>query len=126
MTALRLATLDLPEGNAMRAPGEASGMMALEIAMDEMAERLSIDPIEFRIQMTLRWILRIRSGHSLGVNSSSACASAPSSSVGVREILNRVGSARAAGWSAWELPLRSATIFWRSLVLEFALMAAES
>jgi xanthine dehydrogenase YagR molybdenum-binding subunit len=48
MTALRLASLDLPEGNAMRAPGEAPGMMALEIAMDEMAERLGIDPVEFR------------------------------------------------------------------------------
>ncbi|MCS3495593.1 xanthine dehydrogenase YagR molybdenum-binding subunit [Bradyrhizobium japonicum] len=48
MTAQRLATLDLPEGNAMRAPGEAPGMMALEIAMDEMAERLKLDPIEFR------------------------------------------------------------------------------
>jgi xanthine dehydrogenase YagR molybdenum-binding subunit len=48
MTALRLAALDLPEGNAMRAPGEAPGMMALEIAMDEMAERLDVDPIEFR------------------------------------------------------------------------------
>src|SRR4051812_14305986 len=33
----------------MRAPGEAPGMMALEIAMDEMAEKLGIDPIEFRI-----------------------------------------------------------------------------
>lgn len=49
LTALRLAELDLPEGNAMRAPGEAPGMMALEIAMDEMAERLGIDPVEFRI-----------------------------------------------------------------------------
>ena len=49
MTATRLATLDLPEGNAMRAPGEATGMMALEIAVDEMAEKLGIDPIEFRI-----------------------------------------------------------------------------
>ncbi|KQS95531.1 aldehyde oxidoreductase molybdenum-binding subunit PaoC [Rhizobium sp. Leaf386] len=49
MTAMRLATLDLPEGNAMRAPGEAPGLMALEIAMDEMAEKLNIDPIEFRI-----------------------------------------------------------------------------
>ena len=39
----------LPEGNAMRAPGEAPGLMALEIAMDEMAEKLGIDPIEFRI-----------------------------------------------------------------------------
>jgi xanthine dehydrogenase YagR molybdenum-binding subunit len=48
-TATRLAVLDLPEGNAMRAPGEAPGMMTLEIAMDEMAERLRLDPIEFRI-----------------------------------------------------------------------------
>ncbi|MCA6116096.1 xanthine dehydrogenase family protein molybdopterin-binding subunit [Bradyrhizobium sp. WSM 1738] len=50
MTATRLAALDLAEGNAMRAPGEASGMMALEIAIDEMAEKLGIDPIEFRIR----------------------------------------------------------------------------
>lgn len=48
-TALRLAKLDLPEGNAMRAPGEAPGMMALEIAMDEMAEKLKMDPVMFRI-----------------------------------------------------------------------------
>ncbi|TPG39783.1 xanthine dehydrogenase family protein molybdopterin-binding subunit [Sphingomonas koreensis] len=50
MTATRLAVLNLPEGNAMRAPGEAPGLMALEIAMDEMAERLGLDPIEFRIR----------------------------------------------------------------------------
>ncbi|MBB3452772.1 xanthine dehydrogenase YagR molybdenum-binding subunit [Rhizobium sp. BK313] len=49
MTAMRLATLDLPEGNDMRAPGEAPGLMALEIAIDEMAEKIGIDPIEFRI-----------------------------------------------------------------------------
>jgi len=49
-TATRLAVLDLPEGNAMRAPGEAPGMMALEIAMDEMAEKLGMDPIEFRVR----------------------------------------------------------------------------
>jgi xanthine dehydrogenase YagR molybdenum-binding subunit len=48
-TALRLAKLDLPEANAMRAPGEAPGMMALEIAMDEMAEKLRMDPVMFRI-----------------------------------------------------------------------------
>ena len=48
MTAMRLAVLDLPEGNAMRAPGEAPGLMALEIAMDEMAEKLGLDPIRFR------------------------------------------------------------------------------
>jgi xanthine dehydrogenase YagR molybdenum-binding subunit len=49
LTATRLAVLDLPEGNAMRAPGEAPGMMALEIAMDEMAEKLGMDPINFRV-----------------------------------------------------------------------------
>jgi xanthine dehydrogenase YagR molybdenum-binding subunit len=49
MTAMRLATLDLPEGNAMRAPGEAPGLMALEIAIDEMAEKLDMDPVQFRI-----------------------------------------------------------------------------
>jgi xanthine dehydrogenase YagR molybdenum-binding subunit len=49
MTSMRLAALDLPEGNAMRAPGEAPGLMALEIAMDEMAERLNLDPVQFRI-----------------------------------------------------------------------------
>jgi xanthine dehydrogenase YagR molybdenum-binding subunit len=48
MTAMRLATLHLPEGNAMRAPGEAPGLMALEVAMDELAEQLKVDPIEFR------------------------------------------------------------------------------
>jgi xanthine dehydrogenase YagR molybdenum-binding subunit len=49
MTAMRLAVLDLPEGSDMRAPGEAPGLMALEIAMDEMAEKLEIDPVTFRI-----------------------------------------------------------------------------
>ncbi|OEZ93185.1 xanthine dehydrogenase molybdenum-binding subunit [Janthinobacterium sp. HH106] len=49
MTAMRLAVLDLPEGNAMRAPGEAPGLMALEIAMDELAEKLNMDPIVVRI-----------------------------------------------------------------------------
>ena len=49
LSSMRLAELDLPEGNAMRAPGEASGMMALEIAIDEAAEKVGIDPVQFRI-----------------------------------------------------------------------------
>ncbi|WP_447728243.1 aldehyde oxidoreductase molybdenum-binding subunit PaoC [Sphingomonas koreensis] len=49
MLQCRLAVLDLPEGNAMRAPGEAPGMMALEIAIDEIAEKLGMDPVAFRI-----------------------------------------------------------------------------
>jgi xanthine dehydrogenase YagR molybdenum-binding subunit len=50
LTSMRLAVLDLPEGNAMRAPGEAPGMMALEIAMDELAEKLGLDPVELRVR----------------------------------------------------------------------------
>ena len=49
MTATRLAVLDLAESNAMRAPGDAPGSMAMEIAIDEMAEKLRLDPIEFRV-----------------------------------------------------------------------------
>jgi xanthine dehydrogenase YagR molybdenum-binding subunit len=49
LTQLKLAKLDLPEANAMRAPGEAPGMMALEVAIDEMAEKLKMDPVTFRV-----------------------------------------------------------------------------
>ena len=49
MTATRLAVLDLAESNAMRAPGEATGLMTLEIAIDELAEKLSMDPIAVRV-----------------------------------------------------------------------------
>ncbi|OAH45857.1 xanthine dehydrogenase [Sphingobium yanoikuyae] len=50
MTANHVAMLDLPEGNAMRAPGEAPGHLALEVAIDELAEKLGMDPIELRIR----------------------------------------------------------------------------
>ncbi|MDQ8726629.1 xanthine dehydrogenase family protein molybdopterin-binding subunit [Bradyrhizobium sp. LHD-71] len=56
LTATRLALLDLPEGNAMRAPGEAPGMMALEVAIDEMAEKLKLDPIEFRLKNDTHYV----------------------------------------------------------------------
>ena len=49
LTTMRLAVLDLPEGNAMRAPGEAPGLMVLELAMDELAEKLGMDPVQLRI-----------------------------------------------------------------------------
>jgi xanthine dehydrogenase YagR molybdenum-binding subunit len=50
MTSNRVAPMDLPEANAMRAPNEAPGLAVLEIAMDEMAEKLGMDPVEFRIK----------------------------------------------------------------------------
>ncbi|TXC71081.1 xanthine dehydrogenase family protein molybdopterin-binding subunit [Sphingomonas ginsenosidivorax] len=50
----RMAVLDLPEGNAMRAPGEAPGMLAIESAMDELADQLGMDPVELRIRNDTR------------------------------------------------------------------------
>lgn len=44
----RKVDLNLLLSAAMRAPGEAVGMLSLENAMDEMAEKLGLDPIEFR------------------------------------------------------------------------------
>jgi xanthine dehydrogenase YagR molybdenum-binding subunit len=50
LTEHRLATLDLPVSSAMRAPGEAVGLLALECAMDELAVALKMDPIELRVR----------------------------------------------------------------------------
>jgi xanthine dehydrogenase YagR molybdenum-binding subunit len=49
-TTHRLAALDVPAPSWMRAPGEAPGMFALESAMDEMAIKCGLDPVEFRIR----------------------------------------------------------------------------
>ncbi|WP_116109038.1 xanthine dehydrogenase family protein molybdopterin-binding subunit [Lewinella sp. IMCC34191] len=45
----QLVPINLPYPWAMRAPGEATGSYALECAMDEMAWKLKMDPVEFRI-----------------------------------------------------------------------------
>ncbi|MGY1744292.1 xanthine dehydrogenase family protein molybdopterin-binding subunit [Blastococcus sp. SYSU D00695] len=49
-TTHRLAALDVPVPSWMRAPGECPGMFGPEVAMDELAERLGIDPVELRIR----------------------------------------------------------------------------
>jgi xanthine dehydrogenase YagR molybdenum-binding subunit len=49
MTLHRVVKLDIPMADAVRAPGEAIGMLAVEVAMDEMAEKVGLDPIAFRI-----------------------------------------------------------------------------
>jgi xanthine dehydrogenase YagR molybdenum-binding subunit len=50
LTRHRLAPLDIPVASSMRAPGEAVGLLALECAMDELAEKLELDPIELRVR----------------------------------------------------------------------------
>jgi xanthine dehydrogenase YagR molybdenum-binding subunit len=50
LTRHRLTPLDIPVASSMRAPGEAVGLLGLECAMDELAEKLNIDPIELRMR----------------------------------------------------------------------------
>ncbi len=45
----RIARLDVPTPCDMRAPGAATGVYALECAMDELAVALKLDPIELRL-----------------------------------------------------------------------------
>ncbi|WP_026455353.1 xanthine dehydrogenase family protein molybdopterin-binding subunit [Saccharomonospora iraqiensis] len=49
-TTHRLAALDVPVPSWMRAPGECPGMVAPEIAMDELAEACGLDPVELRLR----------------------------------------------------------------------------
>ena len=46
----RLARLDVPTSSDMRAPGAATGVYALESAMDELAVALKLDPVELRLR----------------------------------------------------------------------------
>jgi xanthine dehydrogenase YagR molybdenum-binding subunit len=46
----RLARLDLATPSDMRAPGAATGVHALECAMDELAVALGLDPLELRLR----------------------------------------------------------------------------
>ncbi|HCA86289.1 MAG TPA: xanthine dehydrogenase [Streptomyces sp.] len=49
-TTHRLTRLDVPTPSWLRAPGECSGMFALESAMDELAIACRIDPVELRLR----------------------------------------------------------------------------
>ena len=49
-TTHRAVPLDVPAGTFMRAPGEFTGMFALEVALDELAEQIGIDPIALRLR----------------------------------------------------------------------------
>ncbi|MBW0101305.1 xanthine dehydrogenase family protein molybdopterin-binding subunit [Pseudonocardia sp. KRD291] len=49
-TTHRLAALDVPVPSWMRAPGECPGMFGPEVALDELAAELGMDPVELRIR----------------------------------------------------------------------------
>ena len=49
-TAMRLVPLNVGTPTFQRAPGESTGTFGLEIAMDELAYKLKMDPIELRLK----------------------------------------------------------------------------
>ena len=49
-TRYRLAPMNVHTPTYMRAPGEVSGIYALESAMDELAVALNVDPVELRLR----------------------------------------------------------------------------
>ncbi|CAJ0703256.1 Aldehyde oxidoreductase molybdenum-binding subunit PaoC [Ralstonia mannitolilytica] len=53
-TTHRLARLNVGTPTFQRAPGEATGTFALEVALDEMAYALGIDPVELRLRNDAR------------------------------------------------------------------------
>jgi xanthine dehydrogenase YagR molybdenum-binding subunit len=49
VTSVGMVDMNLGVGTFMRAPGESSGTAVLEIAMDELAEKLNMDPVQLRM-----------------------------------------------------------------------------
>lgn len=45
----RIVEADIPKVDSMRAPGEAIGTLTFESAIDELAERCGVDPVQFRL-----------------------------------------------------------------------------
>ncbi len=93
-TTHKIVKSDIGTPSFMRAPGEAPGTFGLEVAMDEMAYELKIDPIAFRLA---NYPTKIRRTVSLG--RANHCANAIkrelNTSAGREESLNLVRFAKA-------------------------------
>jgi xanthine dehydrogenase YagR molybdenum-binding subunit len=98
MTMHRLATLDLPEGNAMRAPGEEPGHLALEVAMDELAEKLAIDPLQLRIINDVQYDPESGPGRPFSSRKLIECLTAGAERFGWTERMVKPGQVRDGRW----------------------------
>ena len=96
----KLARLDLPTPCDMRAPGAATGVYALECAMDELAVALKLDPMRAAPAVLLG--SRPERGHFRTPASSCANATARARrrSAGTSATPSRARCATAASWSA--------------------------
>ena len=100
-TRLQVAQLDLCTPSDMRGPGAAWGLYALECAMDELAVKLGIDPVELQAQELRRD--GSEPGHA--VFEQRACASATGRAQSVSDgragLLSHGRCVRATHWSVW-------------------------
>ena len=78
---IAVAKLDLPRSDSMRAPGDAIGLLALECAMDELADALALDPVELRLRNDTQTDPE-RQGPSPRAISPTRCARVPPASAG--------------------------------------------
>ena len=95
-TTHRLAPLDVPVPSWMRAPGEAPGMFGPEVALDELAGQLGIDPVELRIRNEPRPTRKPASRGPAGTWWS-ACARAHAGSAGTIATPGPVRGGKASG-----------------------------
>lgn len=93
----------------MRAPRAAPGMMVLEIAIDEMAEKLRLDPVEFRIRDDTQLDPEKPEKRFSGPSWCVVSATARRSSGGADAQCDPPSGAMAAGWSVWVYPRPSTT-----------------
>ena len=112
---MKLAVLDLPEGNAMRAPGEAPGLMVLEMAMDELAEKLGDGPGRAARSKNDTQVDPEKPGPDASpqrhIDPNACSTGADPLRLGAAQCKTGARCATGAGWSAWAVAVRrSATI----------------
>ena len=117
MTAHRLVTLNLPEGNAMRAPGEAVGLLALEVAMDELAEACGVDPVELRIRNDVQFDPEAGSQRPFSSRKLVECLRAGADRFGWAKRNPRPGQVRDG---RWQVGMGMASAFRNNLVMKSA------
>lgn len=96
LTAHRAVRLDLPSPDAMRAPGEASGMLAFEAAMDELAYALDMDPVALRLANEPD--VEPESGRPFSTRNLAACLKDGAARFGWDRRPRRPGSRREGRW----------------------------
>ncbi|MDV3457935.1 xanthine dehydrogenase family protein molybdopterin-binding subunit [Sphingomonas sp. HF-S4] len=83
-------------GVSMRAPGEAVGLLALECAMDELAEKLQLDPVELRLRNDPQ--VHPESGHPFSTRALTECLRLGAERFGWKNRTLVPGSLREGAW----------------------------